>query len=88
MEKNMPYPEIKLNLQTSVAELLQAFPQVIPVFISHRMACVGCSMASFDTLDEASSNYAIPGDQFLRELRQAIISQPRGEFHDPQPHSV
>jgi hybrid cluster-associated redox disulfide protein len=82
----MTRPEINLTLQLSVAELLTAYPQVIPVFLHRQMACVGCAMSTFDDLDEAARNYDIPGDQLLEEIRQAVYKQPPGEQNDPQPH--
>jgi len=55
----------------TVTELLAACPQAIPVFLSHRMACVGCSMAAFESLGEAARIYGIlPGD-FINELNTA-----------------
>lgn len=75
MENKLTHPEIEITLQTTVADLLTAYPQAIPVFLRHHMACVGCSMSIFDTLDEATRNYEIPGDLFLEELRQAIHSK-------------
>lgn len=32
----------------TVAEGLDRWPQIIPVFLRHRMACVGCAMAPFE----------------------------------------
>lgn len=61
-----------LNLQMSVADLLNHYPQVIPVFLNHHMACVGCSMSSFETLHDAARIYGIEPQVFLVELQQAI----------------
>jgi hybrid cluster-associated redox disulfide protein len=61
-----------LNLQMSVSDLLSNYPQVIPVFIHHHMACVGCSMSAFETLHDAARIYGIKPDIFLDELHQAI----------------
>ncbi len=57
--------------QMSVADLLRDWPQTIPVFLKHRMACVGCSMSSFETLKDAARIYGIAPDTFIRELQDA-----------------
>lgn len=67
METHQP-----LNLEMSVAALLNQWPQVIPVFLFHKMACVGCNMSAFETLGEAVRNYGIAPETFLDELFQAI----------------
>lgn len=71
METHQP-----LNLEMSVAALLNQWPQVIPVFLFHRMACVGCNMSAFDTLGEVVKNYGIAPETFLDELIQAIQQTP------------
>jgi hybrid cluster-associated redox disulfide protein len=63
-----------LDLQMSVYDLLNNWPQAIPVFIQHRMACVGCSMSSFETLGDAAKIYGIAPDVLLEEISQAIYA--------------
>jgi hybrid cluster-associated redox disulfide protein len=62
------------TLNMVVSDLLNAWPQVIPVFIQHKMACVGCSMASFETLGSAAKIYGIAPESFVNELRRIIQS--------------
>lgn len=60
------------QLTTKVSDLLNDWPQVIPVFVAHRMACVGCSMSGFETIGDAAKNYNIPADELLNDVYQAI----------------
>ena len=57
--------------QMSVSDLLRDWPQTIPVFLKYRMACVGCSMSSFETLKDAARIYGIAPDTFIGELQDA-----------------
>lgn len=57
---------------TTVAEVLEHWPQTALVFLRHQMACVGCVMASFDTLEEVAMVYGLSLGLFLNELKQAI----------------
>jgi hybrid cluster-associated redox disulfide protein len=66
----MEHPRLEANL--TIAEVLSHWPQTIPIFFHHRMACVGCVMAPFETLTEVSLVYRLDLDGFLRELQQAI----------------
>lgn len=55
-----------------VADVLTRWPQTIPVFTYHRMGCVGCAMAPFETLAEVAVIYELDLNCFLNELVQAI----------------
>ena len=62
--------QITPNLR--VADVLARWPAVIPVFIQHHLACVGCAMAPFETLDDAVRNYGLEAEPFLIQLEHAI----------------
>jgi hybrid cluster-associated redox disulfide protein len=61
-----------ITSEISVADLLSRWPQLIPIFLSRQMSCVGCSMASFDTIQDVAENYHIPVDELLFDLDQAV----------------
>jgi hybrid cluster-associated redox disulfide protein len=58
-----------------VADILNRWPQAIPVFLKHRMSCVGCLMAPFETLSDAARIYKIPYEAFVEELDHAIRNE-------------
>ncbi len=60
--------------QTSIADLISTWPQVIPVFLHRRMNCVGCSMSGFETLEDAARIYGISLEEFSGELEKHIPS--------------
>lgn len=66
----MKQPQLEADL--TVAEVMARWPQTIPVFIHHRMACVGCAMAPFETLAEVAAIYDLDLNCFLGELQQFI----------------
>lgn len=61
-----------ITLQMSIRDLLKAYPEVVPVFLRHRMNCVGCVMAEFMTLKDAIFIYKLDEEVFLRELKQTV----------------
>jgi hybrid cluster-associated redox disulfide protein len=63
--------------------LFDIWPAVIPVFIRHRMSCLGCFMSSFDTLGDAVVNYHLEWSFFLLELQAAISERQVPETTDP-----
>jgi hybrid cluster-associated redox disulfide protein len=67
---SMKQPQLEVTL--TVAEVLARWPQTIPVFIHHQMACVGCAMARFETLAEVAKIYNLDLSRFINELEQAV----------------
>ena len=62
----------QITTELIVADVLRDWPQTIPVFIGHRMGCVGCAMSAFDTLADVVEIYGLHADHFLEELHSAI----------------
>lgn len=58
--------------QTSMADLLDRWPQAIPVLLRRQMSCVGCSMAVFETLESAAQVYHLDLDGLICDIQQAI----------------
>jgi len=59
----------------TVAEIMEAWPETISVFIRHRMLCVGCPIRRFHSIETICRLYGYPSSQFLNELSKAITSK-------------
>lgn len=57
-----------ISPQISVAELLASHPAAVLVLIKHRMACVGCPMARFETLEGAARIYGVSVQELCNEV--------------------
>jgi hybrid cluster-associated redox disulfide protein len=64
----------QITPQIIMATLLSDFPGTAEVLIEHRMACVGCNMAAFETLEDAAHIYGIALNELLEALRQAVYN--------------
>jgi len=62
----------QLAIDLTVAEVMERWPETIPIFFRYRMACVGCPIATFETLADVVMIYGLDLDCFLNELRQTI----------------
>lgn len=58
----------------ALGDLMTAWPATIPVFLRHRMLCVGCLIAPFHTIADACAEYGLDEAEFTAELRAAIGS--------------
>jgi len=55
-----------------ITEVLERWPQTADVFHDHTMACVGCAVASFYTINDAALVYGLSpedlADEFVRKI--------------------
>lgn len=66
-------------LQVAVAELFERYPETIPVFLVHRMACPGCAMSVFETVGQAIAIYRLDSQQFMTELIKTMNDSTAGQ---------
>jgi hybrid cluster-associated redox disulfide protein len=57
----------------TVDQVMKRWPASIRVFMDFRMGCVGCPIATFHSVDEASRARQIDGHTFLASL-QSVVS--------------
>jgi hybrid cluster-associated redox disulfide protein len=63
----------------TVSEVLERWPATAAVFVRRCMACAGCAMAPFDTIDEAAAVYGIRAEGFLAELQLTAAEEEGGQ---------
>jgi hybrid cluster-associated redox disulfide protein len=62
----------KITNQMTIAEILERWPQTIPVFLRYQTSCVGCSMNIFETLEDAIRIYHLQQTDFFKDLERSI----------------
>jgi hybrid cluster-associated redox disulfide protein len=70
MEVHLSGP--KLTHQMTIAEILERWPQTIPIFLRYQTSCVGCSMNIFETLEDAMRIYHLQQTGFFHDLERSI----------------
>lgn len=55
-----------------LGELISKWPATVPVFLGHKMLCVGCLVNPFHTLADACAEYGLDPHVFVAELNAAI----------------
>jgi hybrid cluster-associated redox disulfide protein len=58
----------------SVDDVMRRWPTTISVFVRYRMACVGCAVGPYHTVEEASAEYSLVASTFIDELRAAAAA--------------
>lgn len=59
----------------TVDQVLTRWKQTASAFVHLRMACVGCPMSPFETLDSVAEIYGLPVASLVEELERAILTE-------------
>jgi hybrid cluster-associated redox disulfide protein len=58
-----------IDMQLTVDEVLQRWPQAFSVFMKHKTKCVGCFMQPFCTLKDVAETYQLSLEQLVDEIK-------------------
>lgn len=68
-----------LKLSNSVESLFERWPGTVQLFIQHQMACPGCYLAGFESLEGALQVYQVEPEPFIADLKQIIAENQNRE---------
>ncbi len=58
----------EITRETVIADILNIAPEKAPLFFEIGMHCLGCVMASGETVEEACAVHGVDVDEFLAKL--------------------
>ena len=61
-----------IDLYLLVDDVMTRWPATIRVFLDFKLACVGCPIASFHSIDDACREHGIDQTSFMAALRGAV----------------
>jgi hybrid cluster-associated redox disulfide protein len=67
-----------INKEMSIMEIVQKYPETVPVFLQHGLHCLGCAIAQFETLEQGAAAHGMDLDALLKDLN-AVASGQEGE---------
>ena len=62
----------QITKDTIIADILDMAPNAAPLFRSIGMHCLGCVMASGETLGQACAAHGVDADKFLLKLTEIM----------------
>lgn len=57
-----------------IKDIVEKYPQTLPVFGQFQMGCLGCSGALFETLEQGAMVHGIDVEAMVKALNQIIAS--------------
>lgn len=61
--------------ETIIGEIVQNAPETMPLFRSIGMHCMGCAMASGETVEEACMVHGVNADEFVKAVNDFLANQ-------------
>lgn len=68
----MPADSKAVDLDMPLSVLMARWPATIPVFLRHKMLCVGCLVGPFHTVVDACHEHGVDQAMFIAALEQAM----------------
>jgi hybrid cluster-associated redox disulfide protein len=62
----------KITKEMNIKEVIEKYPEVIPIFQKYNMGCIGCIAASFEKLSDIASVHGVDVKIFVNDLNDAI----------------
>jgi hybrid cluster-associated redox disulfide protein len=56
----------------NIREVIEKYPEVLPVFSKYNMGCIGCIAASFEKIKDIAAVHGTDVKTFVKELNAAV----------------
>ncbi|NLB29626.1 MAG: DUF1858 domain-containing protein [Clostridiales bacterium] len=66
---------MQITKDTVISDILEIAPESAPLFVSIGMHCLGCAMASGETLGEACEVHGVNADELLEQINARIAAK-------------
>lgn len=66
-----------INKEMTIAEVVNKFPNTVPVFHRHGMSCLGCPATQYENVEQGAMIHGLDVDQLIEELNKAV--EPDGD---------
>ncbi len=61
-----------LTKDMSIMEVVQSYPDTVPVFLYAGMGCFGCMAAQFETIEQGAAAHGIDVDSLMDALNEIV----------------
>ena len=66
---------MEITRETLISEIIDNCPQAFPVFQEIGMHCMGCAMASGETVEEACNAHGVDVDKFVEHINAFLAAE-------------
>ena len=63
-----------ITKEMGISDVIQKYPELIPVFIQHGLGCIGCAMANFESIEQGAGAHGMDIDSLMKDLNEVAAS--------------
>ena len=63
-----------LSRESMISDIIEDFPEAMPKFQELGMHCLGCALATAESLEQACAAHGVDPDEFLVELKAYLMA--------------
>lgn len=67
-----PAKKIEIKSNMIIAGVIEKYPEMIKIFYDYGITCVGCFLASSETIEQGISAHGIDVKKFLEDLNREV----------------
>ncbi len=57
----------------AIGEIVSKYPETVPVFFGHGLACVGCAVARFENIQQGAQAHGINVEELIQDLNDTVL---------------
>ena len=69
----------EITKDNSISQVIQDHPETIPVFMKHGLGCIGCALATFETIEQGALAHGMDIEALMRDINKSIKNTLRKE---------
>lgn len=58
--------------EMSIIEIVQNYPEALPIFAKYGLGCIGCAAARFENLEAGAKVHGVDPEQMVKEINELI----------------
>ena len=62
----------EITKEMSINEVIQTYPETIPVFLQHGLGCIGCALSKFETIEQGALAHGMDVDALIKDINGTI----------------
>lgn len=63
-----------INKDMAIGEVVEQYPETVPVFMQHGLGCFGCAMARFENIEQGAMAHGIDIEVLMKALNEAVAA--------------
>lgn len=64
----------EISRETIISQILEYYPQAMPVFQDLGMHCLGCALATSESMEAACAAHGVDPDEFIINLKAFLMN--------------